>query len=139
MRHIFFLFLIIFIGCDKSKDEDSHILAFNRFTIEVPKTWSKNYIQGIEYNRDVIITGKGDTMIVYFGKDVPSFNEIVKVYSFRDKAHFDSINWEVEGLIFSEQPVIDEGQGVYLKEYYMLDTVDDVPVKYKIPKIIGRG
>ena len=78
-------------------------------------------------------------MIVYFGKDVPSFNEIVKVYSFRDKAHFDSINWEVEGLIFSEQPVIDEGQGVYLKEYYMLDTVDDVPVKYKIPKIIGRG
>src|SRR5262245_55610312 len=95
------LFLAL-VSCEKSK-EKRKTLEFPSFTIKVPETWSQVKYDGIDSSIEQIITDGADSINIEFGQNSPPFDDVIKVYSFRDKVHFDSMGWPTEGKIFSKR------------------------------------
>jgi hypothetical protein len=130
--------LVVLVSC-KQNHQDKKTLEFSAFTIEVPETWRHVRYDGIDSGIDQILTDGGDSINVEYGNHSAAFDDVIKVYSLKDKAHFDSINWPTQGKIFSKSPVVDEMQGIYMQEYYMYDTIDSHRAKLMMPKKIGQG
>jgi hypothetical protein len=139
MKKIITLFLVFAFACSQNKQHNLKIVEFSDFKMQVPASWRQIELNGIDSEVDLIVTENGDSINIDFGKNASSLNEVVKVYSLSDKAHFDSINWSTEGKIFSKNSVIEEMQGAYLKEYYLFEIIDGRKAKLMLPKVVGTG
>lgn len=135
-----FLIFLILLGCTPNERTDLKELEFARFAISVPSTWIRFSDQGIDSSVEGFITNKGDTVLIHYGLNAPPFNDAIQVLSMKDKIHFDSISWPyMDEMYFSDNSVVDERQGVFLREYYYYDSIDSKRTKFRLPKITGNG
>jgi len=140
MRYTQLIFLLLVVGLScRQNDQRKKVLEFSSFTIMVPESWDQIRYDGIDSSIEQIITDEGDSINVEFGQYSAPFDDVIKVYSLKDKAHFDSINWPTQEKIFSKNSVVEEMQGIYTREYYMYDTIDTHKAKLMIPKKVGQG
>lgn len=135
------LFIVVFgivIACSSSnqmKEED-----FHDFSISIPSNWLKVSSSGIDSKVTVLVTNENDTIFINYGKTVGGFTETVVVNSLESKIHFDSIDWPYRHeMIFSKDAIIEERQGIYLREYYIYDSIKGKRAKIMLPKMVGRG
>jgi len=136
MKKIIFCYVTIcFISCTNKNKR----LDFEKFHINVPATWNKIEIKGIDSNVYAIVTENSDSIFLDFGKYSESFNETNKVFSREQIQKYKMMKMETKALYFSDNPEIDQAQGTFLKEYYYYDTIDNIAAKLKIPKIPSKG
>ncbi|WP_133163377.1 hypothetical protein [Siphonobacter curvatus] len=87
-----------------------------------------------------IITSKNDTIRIDYGRYSDPFEEVIPVISLAMARELDSLGIEyVPGAVVSIRPQIDQDQGLYLKEYYYYEDIDDKRAKIGIPKNSGQG
>lgn len=141
MRNLIIVYTLFFfiLSCGTNKSEFKKKIDFDVFEIEVPKTWEKLNIQGMDSYVGGIKTKNGDSVYFDYGKDTYKMDNVLKVNNIKEFKELDSIGFDVEELIFSKHPNIDQNQGTFHDEYYFYDTVDNYNVKFSIPKKPGMG
>lgn len=138
LKLMVFVSLNSLIGCKKNETQN---LDFTKFNASVPLSWRKINLKGaIDSEVTGILTDKNDTIIVEIGKFSDPFNEIVEVRSLKLKAEYDSVKFRYpSSMIFSENPEIDQAQGLYLKEYFFYENIDGKKAKLGFPKLFRNG
>lgn len=133
----FILSVLNFIGCTGTyynKKTD-----FNQYTMDIPQSWRKVELKGIDSHVFLIITKNGDSIFSDYGKYSEKFDETNKVFSYEQIKKIKSSGMDITGLYYSKKPEIDQAQGTFLKEYYYYDTINKITGKIKVPKITGKG
>lgn len=134
--------LLVVNSCIHTNNENNTYksVVFGRFEGCVPKSWKVSKVNGIDTIRWLILTEINDSIYVEYGPYTPIFNHYIRVRPMSHKAYLDSLNKEYpENMVFSENSEADEGQGIYLKEYYFYDKIDNCKVKIGFPKKLGQG
>ena len=128
----------MFYACENSKIEKTKTLNFDSFEISVPESWQKKEFEGIDFKAEYLLTKENDT--IHIGSNYSDyFDESVQVFSIKQIKKYDSLGLDTSTLFYSKTPEVDQDQGVFLKEYYLYDTVDGYSFKKRIPKVIGDG
>lgn len=128
---------LLLSGCTQRKQNKT--VEFNFFEIDIPSEWIVKKEKGIDSQVIYLITAANDSILLEIGKNVTRLSNIVPV------AHVDSISLFkdngilVEDISFSYAPEIDENQGIFHKEYYYYDTINNNIGKLQIPKKTGKG
>lgn len=141
-NHLLLIGVILLLSCNgKYSDtkKETKRLAFSSFSIEVPVSWENRVFKGIDYSADYILIENKDTIHIDFGSFKEGFDDVLNVFSFKQKKKYDSLGLDTSSLVFSKIPDIDAAQGTFLSEYYLYDTIDNYKVKLRIPKKIGKG
>ena len=139
LRQLMLSVSLTFLGCTQNSNSTKSI-DFERFTMSVPTSWHKVTLNGVDSIINGVVTNKGDTLFIDFGKSSNPFSEIVQVRSMERKKEYESANFKYpKSMIFSENAEMDEAQGLYLKEYFYYDTISSRKVKLGFPKIIKKG
>ncbi|UOX32290.1 hypothetical protein LXD69_09505 [Flavobacterium sediminilitoris] len=133
------LSLIIFLSCTKRDLVSNKEINFATFTIKVPFSWKKYQAKGIDSEIYYLITQENDTILVEIGKYINDFDDVLNVSNLSEYDKLDSLGFPVKEMYFSETPEIDKNQGVFHKEFYYYDTINNNIGKIKEPKFIGKG
>ncbi|RZS93146.1 hypothetical protein [Aquimarina brevivitae] len=136
-KYHFLLSFIILTGCNNS--QQNKVIDFNSFEITVPRTWNKLDVKGIDSYVGGFSTNSGDSIFFDYGNHTFKMDLVLKVNDLKEYKKLDSIGFEVNDLIFSKYPNIDQNQGTFHNEYYMYDSIDNYQAKISAPKIIGNG
>ncbi len=136
-KYHFLLSFIVLIGCDN--DQQKKVIDFNNFEITVPSTWRKLDIKGVDSYVGGFSTKSGDSILFDYGKRTYKMDLVFKVNDSKEYKKLDSVGFEVDDLIFSKYPNIDQNQGTFHNEYYMYDSINNYQAKISAPKRIGNG
>jgi len=131
IRCYFLLSVLLTIGCTS---ENYKVLDFNTFEITVPEDWSKIDVKGIDSYIGGFATKSGDSIYFDYGKHGYKMDIVLKVNDLKEYKKLDSIGFNVEDLIFSKHPGIDQNQGTFHREYYMYDSIGKYQAKISVPK-----
>jgi len=134
LLYVFSIFIFISCEMDKYKTID-----FDVFSINVPNSWSKIEVQGIDGYSGAIITFKKDTIFFDYSEYASVIDDFVLVQDIKDYEELKSKGFPINDMFFSKSSHLDENQGVFHKEYYLYDTINGYTPKIKIPKKIGKG
>lgn len=135
---VFLTGVFIFISCKTEKIYHKNA-DFKYFSMDIPLDWHFIKQKGIDSEVYYLITHKKDTILVEIGRYSILLDDIISVDNLKDYDMLESNNFSVREMFFSDTPEIDENQGVFHKEYYYYDTINNKVAKFRVPKKIGKG
>lgn len=139
-----FILIFVFASCDRSND-GKKTLDFGQFTIEVPATWSKVKLRGIDSFAGLIAIDETDTLNFDLGWysnsliESPPYriygtDEGSEVYLINEnKSTPDSVVYEFAGMM------IDVNLFKFMKDTAIYSTIDNREAKIVMPKKPGTG
>lgn len=130
------LFIFFLSSCEDKKNKT---IIFDVFEITVPTDWEKINLSGIDSYTGGIVLSTKDTLFFDYGSSAPLINDVIVVEDIKNYSKMKKEGFYVENFTFSKTPNLDQNQGVFHKEYYIYDTIDNLISKIKIPKKIGDG
>ncbi|MEM8765752.1 MAG: hypothetical protein AAGD88_18195 [Bacteroidota bacterium] len=107
--------------------------------MDVPENWIELELKSHDSYVGGIRTSAGDTIFFDYGKDTYPMDYAIKVNDIKEYQKLDSIGFEMDRLIFSKYPHIDQNQGTFHKEYYYYDSIGSYVPKIRVPKKAGNG
>lgn len=114
-------------------------IVFNDFSFKKLKEWKLVEVAGIDSQMGYLITGNNDTIIYEYGRNVQKIeNTLIKVLPISEKS--ENLNDDNSIFRYSKSASLDQDLGVFLSEYFLIDTISkDIVSRIQIPKIIGYG
>lgn len=135
--------IIIVASCTQKKKQEHKGFVLGDLHLKIPISWHEIKFQGIDSDVSGIVTAKNDTIHLDYGWHSNSFeygfDTTVNLYPLGHKKGYDSIGYKPKNAIYSDNYQWDYAQGLYLREYYFYDTIDNRKAKLGFPKKIGNG
>jgi hypothetical protein len=149
VKSVIFLFsLLLILGCNQdsqSKSVTVKNIDIGILTMKLPSTFRYIPGNGIDSYVAQFIDEKMDTFNVEYGSPriiYDLFGNPPDVFPLKDR---EWIKKQYRGALtpddalFSKYPVKDNKQAIFLKNYFMYDTINNIVVKIVQPKRIGNG
>jgi hypothetical protein len=138
MRKVVYIFLVacVLFSCSQHRFEENDFL---NFSMSLPDSWSKIKFNGIDSEAYGVITMNKDTVFIDYGRYSNEFKETIKVFSYGQIKKYDSLKMDTKELKRSLTPHIDQNQGVFHKEFYFYENINNKKAKIREPKKIGDG
>lgn len=129
--------ILLIVSCIEQKKYKK--IKFNKFSIVVQNDWEKVERNGIDSDIGAIKINDKDTIFFDYGTNTAIIDDVVFVQSMSDYKEMLEKEFDISSYHFSKTPNVDKNQGIFHKEFYMYDTIDNYIVKIKIPKKIENG
>lgn len=137
MKYSLILSFLILLNCENSKTKKED---FNVFEIEIPKTWKKIKLKGIDSNVGAIITDKNDTIFYDYGL---YSNDLTENPIIIDKKMLSFIKESNKNFDKSEFIVVSNLDSVNIENYKLNNEtnaiISNLNCKIINPKKIGNG
>lgn len=140
-RVLLLIILVFFASCVTQNKSHKHKMdvEFNDFSFKKLEQWKLIELRGIDSQMGYLITENNDTIIYEYGRNIQRIEgTLIKVLSLSEK----NKNFNDENSIFrySKSASLDQDLGVFLSEYFLIDTIGkDIVSRIQIPKIPGKG
>ena len=139
MKKLFIISLSSFLLSCNNKKEEFKKDTIGVVTFEVPTNWKKIDMKGIDSKITAFITFSSDTVYVEYGAYNNQFNESKIIVN--DSLIYKTLkeNAVGESIVFSVNKELDNGQGIFLDNYYYYDTISNHIAKVMMPKRETKG
>lgn len=138
MKKIFILSIgFLTLSCKKENGkEEFKKETMNTVSFEIPKSWKKAAVEGVDSAVRVYITPNSDTIVAEYGSHNNPFDDS-RVIVVDDSIAYKTLkkdNSSGERIMMTIDKELDYKQGIFLDNYYYYDTISHHLAKVMLPK-----